>query len=56
MQTDLLNWLIRYLCLVRICAAWAYHTFMVMWYESEIKFLNERIAKLDRELADLERS
>ncbi len=56
MQTELLNWLIRYLYLVRIGAEWVYHRFMVMWYESEIKYLNERIAKIDRELAELERS
>jgi len=28
------------------------HTFRVKWYESEVKYLDKRIAELERELAD----
>ena len=27
-------------------------TFQVMWYESQIKYIDKRIAQLERELAD----
>ncbi len=30
-----------------------YHAFLVKWYESQVKYLDKRIAKLQRELADL---
>lgn len=55
MQTELFDWLI--LCLQRawLYAEYTFHTFMVMWYESEIKYLDKRIARLERELADLQR-
>ena len=56
MQAALLYWFTRYLQLARLCVEYCFHTFMVMWYESEIKYFEKRIAEIDRELADLERS
>ncbi|MGC2029245.1 MAG: hypothetical protein WA642_04455 [Steroidobacteraceae bacterium] len=45
------------LLVIGICRLWLYIqrgvlTFQVKWYESEIKYIDKRIAQLERELAD----
>lgn len=56
MQGELLDWLLRYLQLGRLCIKHAVLTFKVMWYESEARYFDKRIAKLERELVKLEES
>lgn len=52
MQGELLQWLTIY-----VQRGWLYSkhvvlTFQVMWYQSEIEYLDKRITKLERELVD----
>ncbi len=53
MQGDALEWLFYYLQLAWLYIKHGLLTFQVMWYESEIAYLDKRIAKIERELADL---
>ena len=54
MQTVLLDWwLTSYLQLGCLCVQFGFHSFMERWYESEIRYLDKRIAKLEQELSTL---
>lgn len=56
MQTDLLEWLTSYLRLASWWVKYGFHSFMVLWYQSEIQYIDRRLAKIRRELAAHESS
>ena len=54
MQGELLQWLLSYLQLGCLYIKHAVLTFQVMWYKSEIQYIDKRIAKLERQPVDLD--
>jgi hypothetical protein len=54
MQREPLECLLSYLQLGCLYIKHAVLAFQVKWYQSEVNYLDKRIAKLERELAELD--